>query len=649
MTDFLHSLKFQIVLVLLLLIGAMIGTIVVSQYTLATQLQNEKIIQLGGKLQHASQQLSMQAMNYIANAPQDASAYERDLNLYYQDLMSHIETFDMIEDAFMSQQFAQNVTGMDDMMETRLSEEAELAVKALHDLWRHWREKLMARLGPSVSMPQLEQAAGYINLHGKELSQAADQLIDKLTQHAQQSQQQVARLNQFFLLAALVTTIGIFIWFYYRVIKPLGETSQGMRNAALGNFTMQLPVRSRDEIGLMSQQFNHLNKHLDVVFQLMTRLQEGSNLDEVLQFISEEFSQLLPLDWIGILFVTGDNKIQLERGYADRQAESFGSIRFDLHGTLLEQSMLEQRPLHIPDIAERLKQNTKVYRFLDILISKGCKESIFLPLDEQGALRGVLVFASRQSHAYTEEHLSLLKNISLLITLSFNRTVKLAEYQHLAAIGRFATGIAHEIRSPLATITMALDYFRHSELTDNARKRAELASAEAERMQGLMEDILLYSKPLVLHTSQVNVAQLLQDVREIKHNNLQARSLRMEIIAPESMPEAEVDPDRLKQVFINLTDNAIQASEDAGLILWTISYDPLSHWLTMDIHNQGETIPEELLTRIFEPFFTTRAHGTGLGLNIVKRIIESHGGRIEAQSSQAEGTRVIMQLPPAQV
>ena len=309
--------------------------------------------------------------------------------------------------------------------------------------------------------------------------------------------------------------------------------------------------------------------------------------------------------------------------------------------------MLEQRPLHIPDIGERIKEN-KVYRFLNILISKGCKEAIFLPLDEQGPLSGVLVFASRQSHAYTEEHLSLLKNISLLITLSFSRTVKLAEYQHLAAIGQFATGIAHEIRSPLATITMALDYFRHSQLSGNAQKRAELASVEAERMQGLMEDILLYSKPLVLHTARVNVIDALNEVRELRQNSLKAKSLRLEIIMPDSLPDVEVDRDRLKQVFINLTDNAIQASEDGGLILWTISYDPVSHWLSMEIHNQGATIPAELLTRIFEPFFTTRAHGTGLGLNIVKRIIESHGGRIEAQSSQPEGTRVIMQLPPFQ-
>ena len=383
---FFYTLKFQIGLALFFLVLALTGAVFVSQYMMEELLNTEKIIQLGGKLQKSSQQMSMQALNYIANTPSDSSTYDRDLNLYYKDLMSHIETFDMIEEAFMSKQFSQDMTGMDDMMEATLSEEVEQVVKSLHETWLGWRAKLMTQLGSSASMPHLSMAAEYIQNNGEQLSAATDLLIKQLDEHAYHRKEQLQQLNSFLLFFAVVTVLGIIFWFYKRVIVPLDITSLGMKKIALGDFEHRLPVKGDDEITQMNQQFNQLSHQLNSLFQLMTRLQDGGNLDEILRFISEEFSKLLPLDWIGILFVTGDGKIQLERGYAEQHAENFGSIRFDLEGTLLEESLVSRKPLHIPDIAARLREN-KVYKFLNILVQKNCREAIFVPLEKQGGTR----------------------------------------------------------------------------------------------------------------------------------------------------------------------------------------------------------------------------------------------------------------------
>jgi len=645
MMRFFYTLKFQISLALLFLVLAMMGTIFTSQYMLEEILRSEKIIQLGGKLQNSSQQMSMQAMNYLANKPEDDSAYERDLNLYYKNLMSHINTFDMIEEAFMSKKFSQDMTGMDDMMEHELSEDIELVVKSLHKTWLIWRAKLMERLGQSASMPKLELAASYINENGSALRFASNQLIIQLTENALYRKKQLEQLNHFFLIITLLTVIGIIFWFYKKVIKPLDKTSQAMSNIALGNFKLRLPVTGHDEINRMNQEFNHLSHHLDSIFQLITRLQKGGGLDEILRFISEEFSKILPLDWIGILLVTGDNKIQLERGYTESRAESFGSIRFDLKDTLLEQSMLSQKPLHIPDIESRLKEN-KVYKFLNILIGKGCKEAIFSPLEESSALRGVLVFASKNSHAYTAEHLALLHNISLLITLSFSRTVKLSEYQHLAAIGRFATGIAHEIRSPLATIGMAIDYFKTADLNESMSKRALLASEEIERVDRLMKDILIYSKPLKIKTAPQNINEIILDVTDFYLSEANKKLLRFELTLSNQLPMASVDIDRIKQVLINLLLNAIHASEEGGILNFISSYDADTKWINVQIKNMGKIIPVSDQEKIFEPFYTTKEHGTGLGLNIVKRIIEAHGGIVLVTSNEDSGTTFKFTLPP---
>ena len=643
---FLFTLKFQITLALLFLVLVLAGSMIVSQQLFDELYQTEKVLQLGSKLQKSSHQMSMQAMNYQANPPVDDSGYNRDLNLYYKDLMAHIDTFDMIENAFMANRFSSEMTGMDDMMETRLNPETQAVVEQLHDKWREWRKQLMDQLGEEASMPRLALAAEYIENNGKILTSASDELIAHLEMYAYDRKKELEAFNRNALIFSVVTVVVIIFWFYQRVILPLDKTSQGMKKVALGNFDQQLDTNGKDEISQMNQQFNFLSSHLHSLFQLMTRLYEGSNLDDVLQFISEEFSQLLPLDWVGVLFVIGDNRIQLEKGYSEFGAESFGSIRFELEGTLLEQSLLSGQPLHIEDIEARARESER-YKFLQILISKNCHEAIFLPLVETGGLQGVLVFASGQSRSYTQEHLLLLRNLSLLITLSFKQTVKLSDYQHFAAIGRFATGIAHEIRSPLATINMALDYFRENELPETLKKRAQLASAEAERLKRLMEDILLYAKPLQIKTRVYDLQEIVRHSVELLQQVIQGKGLHFEYLSTAKRSEVIVDRDRIQQVILNLIQNAVQASENGGVIMAMMTTDPETGWINFQISNRGEQIQSDVLEKVFEPFYTTRAHGTGLGLNIAKRIIEAHGGEIRVSSNETDGTRFEIALPQA--
>ena len=163
-----------------------------------------------------------------------------------------------------------------------------------------------------------------------------------------------------------------------------------------------------------------------------------------------------------------------------------------------------------------------------------------------------------------------------------------------------------------------------------------------------MEDILLYAKPLQIKTSNVDLAKTIRDIAQLYADSLQAKSLKFEFISSDSSAMVEADADRIKQVFINLLLNAIQASAHGGSIVAILTIEPNSHWQSLQLTNYGETVPAEDLERIFEPFYTTRAHGTGLGLNIAKRIVEAHGGEISAESDPAAGaTTFELTLPPA--
>jgi len=179
---------------------------------------------------------------------------------------------------------------------------------------------------------------------------------------------------------------------------------------------------------------------------------------------------------VGALFVSDDGMIQLERAYSDGKPEQLGILRFPRANTLLQECLDSGEPLHIPDIQEVATLNSS-YRFLKVLAERNRRDAIFLPVTTHSPIPGVLVFATRQAHAYQHEHLELLSNLATVITLSFGRTLKLAEHARLAAIGQFATGIAHEIRTPLATVNMALEYFAGRDLPAAAQKRLGLAQA----------------------------------------------------------------------------------------------------------------------------------------------------------------------------
>jgi signal transduction histidine kinase len=214
------------------------------------------------------------------------------------------------------------------------------------------------------------------------------------------------------------------------------------------------------------------------------------------------------------------------------------------------------------------------------------------------------------------------------------------ENTRLATIGQFASGIVHEIRNPLATISLALEHIKGLEqLSPGAGKRADLASAEVTRLERLLADILLYAKPLTLERSALDLVRLVGETLAAECENTEDCEF-----TSTPCPAVAADADRLRQVLINLLRNARQASPPGSKV--RVECGPSDgDWVEVIISNAGETIPKESLARVFEPFFTSKSRGTGLGLPIVRRIVSAHGGEISLQSDSESGTRAILRLP----
>ena len=637
---FTHTLKFQIGLALLALIALFSFFSLHTLRILDEQRTQGALLRLAGELQATAQHMAMQAMNYEKNTPQDSAAYTRDLRLYYQDLMNNTAQFDDICKAFSSGDFQRQLE-MHEPMNPVLSENTLNAAWELEQYWKKFLQDLDQAMGPD-DMPHLAKAATLIVERNPELLEKTRNLLKALDADIQQRTRETNIIIRASFVVALVIAIGIMFWFYRRVLHPLGAAVEGFRQVSAGNFSYQVPLKTDNEIGFLAQSFNQLSSRLDNLFKLTTRLQEGSDLNETLEFVSRSFPELLPLDWVGVLFVSTDGNIQLERAYADGQPEELGILRFALKNTLLEECLNSGQPLHIPDIRETALQSSS-YRFLQVLSERGRRDAIFLPVTARSPIPGVLVFATRQAHAYQAEHMELLANLATVITLSFSRTLKLAEHARLAAIGQFVSDIAHEIRTPLATVSMALDYFENTELPDAARKRLELAEQEMARINRLLADILLYARPFTLNPRKTDLCPILQKIVNSQQPAAVEKQLSLELdCAAPSLP-LTADADRLQQIFINLVNNAVDAAEPGSTvkIMATAVEDDI---LQIEVCNRGQPIPGEHRDKLFEPFFTTKPNGTGLGLAITRRLVQAHGGSIGIHSDD-EATCFTLRIP----
>ncbi|HUO65824.1 MAG TPA: ATP-binding protein [Terriglobales bacterium] len=225
---------------------------------------------------------------------------------------------------------------------------------------------------------------------------------------------------------------------------------------------------------------------------------------------------------------------------------------------------------------------------------------------------------------------------------------RVRQADRLATIGRLAANIAHEIRNPLASLSGAIEALVRELPPDPGRERlVEIVLRESDRLNRIIRDFLEYARPAPMTTHRVNLADLLEEVvLLLEHRSLPA-DLKVVREFGDTLP-ACVDPQQLRQAVWNLCINAVQAMPDGGELrlggrLLPGGSTPLQLWVT----DTGHGIAEGDLPHIFEPFFSTKAEGSGIGLALVYRVVQDHGGQIEVRSQSGVGTTFLLTLPPA--
>jgi two-component system nitrogen regulation sensor histidine kinase GlnL len=231
-----------------------------------------------------------------------------------------------------------------------------------------------------------------------------------------------------------------------------------------------------------------------------------------------------------------------------------------------------------------------------------------------------------------------------------------AQRDRLASYGQIAAGIAHEVKNPLGGIRGAAELLERRVDDEGSRNTAKLIVREVDRIASLVDELMVFAKGEVLDRNFVNLHRLLDEVVELVQIESAAQGVVFERVYDPSIPEIPGDADRLKQVFLNLIQNAVQAMEKGGGKLTLSTGMALENRLKGEdghprptvvicFEDEGPGISPDIQQHLSTPFFTTKVNGTGLGLAVSRHWITRHGGRLKIDASHEGGGRVRVKLP----
>jgi len=216
----------------------------------------------------------------------------------------------------------------------------------------------------------------------------------------------------------------------------------------------------------------------------------------------------------------------------------------------------------------------------------------------------------------------------------------------LQAIGELASGLVHEIRNPLTGIVATLSHWQHQgDLSPQRQEAVRRMLSETTRVEALLNDLLNYARPRPPHHQTVSIRDLFSQVASFMEAQVEAAGVTLSIeVEPESLT-AVVDPHQFEQVLLNLGLNALQAMAGGGEL--HLLGTRLADGVRIEVRDTGAGIAAEDLAHIFQPFFTTKHHGegSGLGLALVQRIVQDHGGEVAVESAPGRGTTFSIHLP----
>lgn len=432
-------------------------------------------------------------------------------------------------------------------------------------------------------------------------------------------------------ISATVLFVTLFAYLLSNsIVRPIQLLTEGTRQMIGGRQQrIKVDVDSHDEVGVLADSFNRMVDDLSSRRERLLRTMQAlrrSRKEIIAQrnFKNTVFENIEA----GVITFDSEQRVTSVNGPACRILDRPQSAKIPT-----KDELFSGWP-ELSDILDDWFEHGVSYR------TDSC--SLYVPMERKGRKLTYRMALLPLSFRKQEGWLLTIEDV----TERVNMRLQMARMDRLASLGRMSAGIAHEVRNPLTGVSLLLDELHDRLLgqqTDQALIRKALG--EIERLESLVTEMLRFSSAKTPKLSSGSVAAVMRDSIFLFRKQCQRQEVDIvENIQPD-LDHVMFDADRLKQVVLNLVNNALDSMSRGGTLTIGVEQSPTDILIT--ITDTGEGIPSGQLPLVFEPFYTTKGQGTGLGLSICYNIISEHGGDIQIDSIVHQGTTVKITLPLA--
>jgi nitrogen fixation/metabolism regulation signal transduction histidine kinase len=427
------------------------------------------------------------------------------------------------------------------------------------------------------------------------------------------------------LLVTLLSAVWAAFFFAQRLVAPIRILAIGTRAVAAGNYQKILPITSDDELGSLVQSF------VDMTEKISTAQSEAKH--------SQQQAEREQAYLRAILGRLSSGVITLDRHLTIRAVNTAASqiLEIDMDAAMghsldkLQKEMPKTQPF-VESIISNLKTSTDDWREEVFLIGAAGPKTLMC----QGTrLPGV-------------------EGMPAGFVIVFDDVTAMIQAQRDAAWGEVARRLAHEIKNPLTPIQLSAERLRHKYLATMSPEDAKVLDRsthtivqQVQAMKKMVQAFSEYARSPKLQLQPLALQKLVYEVLDLYLG--EGQQVAINFCKDQMVPDVEADPGRIRQLLHNLIRNAIesQAGQDDGRVDIYLNNVVLGseNFVELRIEDNGPGIPEEMLDKMFEPYATTKRKGSGLGLAVVKRIVEEHSGVLYAENKKQHGACMVVRLP----
>ncbi|MEK6745163.1 MAG: ATP-binding protein [Nitrospirota bacterium] len=457
--------------------------------------------------------------------------------------------------------------------------------------------------------------------------------------------------------------------------KPITRLNAAIDELGRQNWKTPIPIQGRDELSRMANAFNQMalalkeretslsrgNRDLFLLHTAGLDLMESLDLDALLGKIASRAADLVKADTTTVAAVDRNTRTLQYLGVTGGKARALKELSMPLEaGGIFNWIASYGTPLLIQDAQADFRLDAAQMKAL------GIRSLISIPLWSSNTMMAILSVVNKKGgDGFDKQDLRLFTVYSNLAGAALQNAFLYADLKHkinelsstqqqlvhstkMAAIGELAANVAHEINNPLTSV---LGYTSHLlktlDVPEESRQKLRTIEQETLRVRKIIRNLLDFSRQRASRMQQGDLLQPLRETVSLLRGAADGAAVRIIEDYPESPVIVRMDHDEIKQVFINLMNNALHAMPSGGELRVRVDAGR-DNERGVEFSDTGHGIPGEHLGKIFEPFFSTKGNGdgTGLGLSISYRIVQNHGGRIEVESDVGRGSifRVVLPL-----